>query len=611
MTRRRAPRALPLLLALALALTLAGHAPAAASTPASVAEPSTPSVRVMTYNVLTAGAATSGKFPDVPTADLAWDLRDDQLAAWITTEDPDVIGFQENLDTVELDGADVLQLHTVVPLLSGYQIVQLDNADPIAFRTSRFTLVEDGATRIATGDGTTLVRDRWITHATLKDRASGAEFIVFNTHLSAAAEGTAAAAARVAEARKIVTEIRSVSDGLATPFVLTGDLNVSQGSTGADAAPLDTLAGLGLVNSSEWAVSTTTAIPGAVSLQSMTAVVDGVKTYKAVRTSGKTLDYVWVPRGALVRSYRVSTGPHTEQRTVNGTSYWFYDDAHVLPSDHNPVVVEVGFNDAIATLGATSTRAGAYRLSGKVYETYLRTGAWEAFGLPTSNRTLARYRGVAVWTQRFTDGTVQWSSRAVRMSTSPGTTVLSGTGGFRDALAASGLAYGVVYRSGDLKGSSTTGRALLAGLLAGGRIIDLRTASERSRRPDPSLPGVARSSYAVGAEDSPEQLVTGRSDRAAFAKVLARVAATKGPVLLHCSDNQVRTGWAVALVMFAAGASNTDVEAEYVRTTGASSAGITAAIDRATTAYGSMQNYLTTGLGLSAKQLKALKAKSS
>ncbi len=601
--------ALTLLATVALGASSPGSATAS---PAVVGEPSGWTVKAMTYNVLYADAAASGKFPRVPAADLDWDLRDDQLVEWIRHEGPDVIGFQENLDEVELDGRNVLQLNTVAPLLADFAFVRLDNDNPIAFRTSRFRLIGDGATRIASADGgRTILRDRWVTHATLQDRASGRQFIVFNTHLSAAAEGDKAAAARAAQAKRVTTVVRSVSKDLAIPFVVTGDLNVKDGSTGKAGAPLAELAGAGLVNSSGWAVQDTGDIPGAVSVQSMTAMVNGTRTYKAVRTSGSTLDYVWAPRGAVVKTYKVSTGPHTVQRTIDGVRYWFYADDKILPSDHNPVVVEVAFNDSIATLGSTATRAGSHKLAGKVYETYLRKGGWDVFGLPVTNRWRATYKGIGVWTQRFANGTIQWSTRAVRASVSPATTSISGTSGFRDALAASTLKAGVIYRSGELRNSTTTGRALLSGLLHEGRIIDLRTGPERSRRPDPTLPEVSRSSYPVAATGSPGDLVASSGSRAAYRKVLAKVAAAPGSILLHCSDNRVRTGWAVALIMYAAGASDTDVEAEYTRTAGATTAQVSAAISKAKHDYGSMHGFLTDGLGLSERQISAIRAKAT
>lgn len=587
-----------------------GLSPAPAT--AGPTQPSALAVRVMTYNVLHAGAVTSGKFPRVPSADLDWALRDDQVAAWVAHEAPDVIGFQENLDEVEVDGTPVLQLHTVAPMLADYDVVRLDNANPIAFRRSRFALIGDGASRIASADGATLLRDRWLTHATLEDRTSGRRFIVFNTHLSAAAEGPGAAAARAAQVQRVTTLMRSVSQDLAIPFVLTGDLNIRQGSTGTEGAPLAQLAAAGMVNASDWAVAETTAIPGAVSLQSMTAIVGGTRTYKAVRTSGSTLDYVWAPRGALVRTYRVATGPHTVQRVVDGTSYWFYADDYVLPSDHNPVVVEVRFSDSLTPLGTTSATAGSYRLAGSIYETYLKRGGWEVFGLPTRNRWRVSYNGVGVWTQRYANGTIQWSSRAVRASVDPATTALNGTSGFRDALSAAGLQPGIVYRSGDLRSTSTTGRALLSGLLHEGRIIDLRTSAERSRRPDPALPEVARSSFPVGVVAAPAELVESTTSRAALRKALAVVADSPGPVLVHCSDNHVRTGWAVALIMFAAGAGEPEIVAEYNRTAGtAGTSRLTAAIGRAESAYGSMHGYLTRGLGLTESQLAAIRAKAA
>ena len=72
------------------------------------------------------------------------------------------------------------------------------------------------------------------------------------------------------------------------------------------------------------------------------------------------------------------------------------------------MVAEVAFSDSIAKLGATEARAGSHQLAGKIYETYLKKGGWEAFGLPTTNRWRTAHKGIAVWTQRFANGTIQW-----------------------------------------------------------------------------------------------------------------------------------------------------------------------------------------------------------
>ncbi|MFT4108108.1 tyrosine-protein phosphatase [Propionicimonas sp.] len=596
-------------LAVAIAALLGVTTLSPLSAPVAAAAASDLDVRVMSYNVLTSDADSSGKFPDVPPADLAWDLRDDQVAAWVENEDPDVIGFQENFGTLSVGGRDVLQLNTVVPLLADYTFVHLDNADPIAFLTSRFSLLDSGATRTATADGVALLRDRWVTWAKLRDGRSGRTFVVFNTHLSAAAEGKAAAASRVAEAKRVNSVIASVSSTMAVPFVLTGDLNTKQGSTGTAAAPLTVLSGSGLVNAADWSMADDSDIPNAVSLQSMTATVNGVKTYRAVRTSGSTFDYVWAPIGAVVTSYKVSTGPHTVQKDVAGTKYWFYDDRWVIPSDHAPVVADVSFDADITTLGTGSTRIAGHTITGSVYETWLRNGGADILGNPTSNRWRATVSGTGVWTQRFAKAEIFWSSRFVQVVTYPHSPEVAGVNNVRDALATSGLAAGALYRSARLSGATKNGRLVLAGALAGGKIIDLRDSASAKKYPDPKLSGVKRVRYAVPLGAEYDLYVTSSSRRKAFASALRSAAVTKGSVLIHCSQGRDRTGWAVAMLMYAAGATDGQVATEFARTPGAPVSDFAAAVSLAKKKYGSIDGYLSNGLKLSGRTLSQLEAK--
>jgi hypothetical protein len=63
--------------------------------------------------------------------------------------------------------------------------------------------------------------------------------------------------------------------------------------------------------------------------------------------------------------------------------------------------------------------------------------------------------------------------------------------------------------------------------------------------------------------------------------------------------------------MYAAGADDSEVTAEYTRATGAPASEIIAAIARAKGLSGSIQAYLTDGLGLSAQQLSAIGARTA
>ena len=69
----------------------------------------------------------------------------------------------------------------------------------------------------------------------------------------------------------------------------------------------------------------------------MTAPVAGRQRLGVIRRGGRYLDYVWVPRGGVVRSWQVLSGPGVEERTVAGERVPVWRS--VMASDHSPVVV--------------------------------------------------------------------------------------------------------------------------------------------------------------------------------------------------------------------------------------------------------------------------------
>ena len=159
------------------------------------------------------------------------------------------------------------------------------------------------------------------------------------------------------------------------------------------------------------------------------------------------------------------------------------------------------------------------------------------------------------------------------------------------------LRRGTLYRSAALSdpGVATDPTVESLGLA---EVVDMRTAAEAAARPDHVPAGARVTSVDIlrdtpgSAADLPSMLARGAADpgallatldaravmertyrqfvsvptaRSGFAKVARRVLHADGrPVLVHCTAGKDRTGWAVAILMTAAGATPDSVEQEYI-----------------------------------------------
>jgi protein-tyrosine phosphatase len=170
------------------------------------------------------------------------------------------------------------------------------------------------------------------------------------------------------------------------------------------------------------------------------------------------------------------------------------------------------------------------------------------------------------------------------------------------------LKYGVLWRSGKLSKASAADRLVLAELLAGGTIIDLRTKSVAKKSPDPKLVGVKHLAFPMSAS-SYRKFVSDSGRRKAIAQAISAVAESTGPVLIHCTLGRDRTGWTVAMIYYALGFSDDVVKAEFLLTPTASKTHLAEGLAQAKKQYGSVQGYLTKGLGLTDATVSALRAK--
>ncbi|WP_305091785.1 tyrosine-protein phosphatase [Prescottella sp. R16] len=219
---------------------------------------------------------------------------------------------------------------------------------------------------------------------------------------------------------------------------------------------------------------------------------------------------------------------------------------------------------------------------------------------------------------------------------------------------------GVFYRSNAL--TTDDADAAVLDTLGIARVFDLRTTAEIEKDPD-RVPAGAEytnvdivgdtSSGAVAASvdlstpesaaavlvDANRQFVTNPAMRDRFGALLTEMAATDGPQLFHCTAGKDRAGWTSAMLLTIAGVDRDTVMENYLSTNEYSKASIdakaaavtaakgeqagaamrvlmgvspeflTAGFDAIDAQFGSVDRYLTDGLGLSDATLETLRAK--
>ena len=196
---------------------------------------------------------------------------------------------------------------------------------------------------------------------------------------------------------------------------------------------------------------------------------------------------------------------------------------------------------------------------------------------------------------------------------------ISSVRNIRDAGAGGAIKSGALYRSGFLADASTADKEVLAELLKGGLVIDLRTSDNKSKDgKDPKLEGVAHTDIPIVGTTNYTKFVNGKDGEkasAAFGKALKAIANADGPVLIHCTHGKDRTGWLAAMAMYAVGASDGQVMTEYMKSSGQTAGKnvtedmLNVGLSAVKKKYGTVQKYLTDGLGLTSGDIAALKKK--
>ncbi len=237
--------------------------------------------------------------------------------------------------------------------------------------------------------------------------------------------------------------------------------------------------------------------------------------------------------------------------------------------------------------------------------------------------------------------------------------------GFADTTSHNGvMRTGVFYRSEALTGLSNADWTTLSSLRIG-LDVDLRTPAEMIGPPSPMAPnagpdwvprGAAYTNVNIYGTQAPpatpaltsppsdavaymtstyQGFVTDPNQRAAFRTALLDLANEPLAALFHCSGGKDRTGWTAAILQTIAGVSPTTIMNDYLATNaymagyvnqilgavpanqrptlqvllGVQPEFLQAGLDQVIATYGSMQAYLTQGLGLTQADIYVLRAK--
>ena len=245
---------------------------------------------------------------------------------------------------------------------------------------------------------------------------------------------------------------------------------------------------------------------------------------------------------------------------------------------------------AALIVGAALPASATGTIVGKIQSTYLAAGGAATLGDPIGVETKISAYGRNTYHQHTTKGTVYWDgSQGGKTWLHGAVPSLSGVDSERDALGRYGYTPGMLWRSAKLCGATTAAKRLVTAMLHDvdgnkGTILDLRTSGTCS---EPSFPStVTKVRVSIPSHADYSRYVTGSTERLAFGRALTAIANAPGSVLVHCTKGKDRTGWTVALVMYALGSETGDVLEEFLRTDDADEADLVEALDTVAERYG-------------------------
>ena len=254
---------------------------------------------------------------------------------------------------------------------------------------------------------------------------------------------------------------------------------------------------------------------------------------------------------------------------------------------------------------------GDFPVVGRIATTVAAAGGTAVVGAVSSPERKLTLNGVNGYSQTFDNpvgvSTAVWNRLGGGWVTSPKTPNprFAKVASERDALFASGLRQGILFRSGEVHPTATADRLNMAGLLYGGKLIDLRNSGTR----DPNLPYVTELRFPMTGTTNPATFVTRQSDRTSLGKALKAIADEDGPVLVHCHLGRDRTGWLVTVVLMLGGVDLGLIKKEYLRTKDTSGSNFDKGVNALYDNFDGVTDYMMRGMGLSQATVDKLMAK--
>ena len=162
-------------------------------------------LRVMTFNI---------RYDNPDDGDNVWINRRDEVVSMINFYDADIVGTQEVLKNQKSYLDEHLRDFTSVGV-GREDGIDKGEFSVIFFREDRFELLGSETFWLSE------TPERICTWAKLKDKLTGKEVFIFNTHYDHRGQQ-----ARIKSSALLISKIKSLADGL--PVILTGDFNVTK-----------------------------------------------------------------------------------------------------------------------------------------------------------------------------------------------------------------------------------------------------------------------------------------------------------------------------------------------------------------------------------------------
>ena len=300
---------------------------AAAALSASAAFDGTFRVRSASYNIRC----------DVSETDSTnnWGNRKADLVNLEKSIAPDVIGFQEVRSDQYSYLREQLSEYTFIGAMRDSSTSS--EATPVAFRTSRFVLLDSGTFWLSAtpnvsgstswgGGATDSGLPRICTWALLRDRTTGGVFCFASTHLDLLE------APRLAGMRLILSSLVAKYEAVAVPVVLVGDMNARETETSmaeAAAAMQDALLASKTAPTGSWRTFNgwTWKSGEASNADALANYTAAERTANESALGGKRIDFIFSSFGTEVESFA------TRNDARPGKNYY--------PSDHYPIVADL------------------------------------------------------------------------------------------------------------------------------------------------------------------------------------------------------------------------------------------------------------------------------